>query len=75
MKVNFTITTDDVKDVCDREGLKFLSDSDHQQILKDTKRIYQLDIKKDICEYIHGQAFNHLNKLKAEYNKKNNYEK
>jgi len=29
MKVNFTITTDDVKDVCDREGLKFLSDSDH----------------------------------------------
>ena len=75
MKVNFTITTDDVKNVCDREGMKYLSQSDHEQILKDTKRIYELNIKQDICEYIYGQAFNHLNKLKAEYNKKNNYEK
>tara|TARA_B100000963_G_scaffold75320_1_gene63491 strand:- start:46115 stop:46363 length:249 start_codon:yes stop_codon:yes gene_type:complete len=75
MKVNFTITTDDVKNVCDREGMKYLGQSDHEQILKDTKRIYELNIKQDICEYICGQAFNHLNKLKAEYNKKNNYEK
>ena len=74
MKVNFTITTDDVKNVCDREGMKYLGQSDHEQILKDTKRIYELNIKQDICEYICGQAFNHLNKLKAEYNKKNNYE-
>ena len=37
MKVNFTITTDDVKNVCDREGMKYLGQSDHEQILKDTK--------------------------------------
>ncbi len=54
--------------------MKYLSQSDYEQILKDTKKFYKMNIKQDICEYIYGQAFNHLNKLKTEYNKKTNYE-
>ncbi len=74
MKVNFSISTEDVKSVCEREGFNFLSSEDHAQILKDTKKIYELNIKDDMREYIAGQTFNHVSKLRTEYNKKNNYE-
>jgi len=71
MKVNFSISTEDVKSVCEREGFNFLSSEDHEQILKDTKKIYELNIKDDMREYIAGQTFNHVSKLRTEYNKKN----
>ena len=74
MKVNFCISTEDVKVVCEREGFYFLSSEDHEQILKDTKKIYELNIKDDMREYIAGQTFNHVSKLRTEYNKKNKYE-
>ena len=70
MKVNFSISTKDVKLVCDREGLKYLSKSDYEHILKDTKKSYELNIKKDISQYIYVQTFNYLNELKKEYNNK-----
>ena len=70
MKVNFSISTKDVKLVCDREGLKYLSKSDYEHILKDTEKYYASNIKKDISQYVYAQAFNHLNELKKEYNNK-----
>tara|TARA_R100001440_G_scaffold3729_2_gene8807 strand:- start:7491 stop:7826 length:336 start_codon:yes stop_codon:yes gene_type:complete len=71
-KVNFTITTEDVKDICNREGLKSMDQKDFETILKDVKRIYELNIKQEIGEYIYGQAFNHYNKLiKKQWQKDN----
>ena len=71
MKVNFSISTKEVELICDREGLKYLSKSDYEHILKDIKKSYDLNIKKDISKYVYAQAFSHINELKKEYNNKN----
>ena len=71
MKVNFSISTKDVNLLCDKEGIKYLSKSDYEHILKDIKKSYASNIKKDISKYVYAQVFNHLNELKKEYNNKN----
>jgi|TARA_R100001460_G_scaffold75836_1_gene116939 hypothetical protein len=59
IEISFTITIQDVKNICDSKGYSF-DEKDYIKILKDIKRIYELNIKQDINEYIEGQAFNHM---------------
>ena len=55
IEISFTITIQDVKNICDSKGYSF-DEKDYIKILKDIKRIYELNIN----EYIEGQAFDHM---------------
>jgi len=62
IEISFTITIQDVKNICDSKGYSF-DEKDYIEILNDIKRIYELNIKQDINEYIEGQAFNHMSNI------------